>query len=145
MPDLPAPVAAFKHYYQTFDQQSLDDLDGIYSQDVTFTDPVHVIQGRDKLKTYFKSMCGKLTACRFEFIDETIQDGTAFFKWQMHYRHPSIQKNASLQLVGASAIKFSDKIDSHEDFYDMGAMLYEHIALLGSAIRVIKSRISKEQ
>jgi len=137
------PILAFKKFYRQFDQQSLTFLGEIYSDDVTFSDPVHMIQGLDTLKQYFESMCGNLTQCRFDFIDEIIGENDACFKWEMHYSHPSLKSNAPLKLMGATFIKYSDKIDSHEDFYDMGAMLYEHLPLVGSAIRLIKCRIQK--
>jgi ketosteroid isomerase-like protein len=133
----------FKQYYENFDQGTIDGLDDVYAEDVVFVDPLHVITGRNSLKEYFRSMCANLTECRFEFIDEVINGGNACFKWEMHYRHPSIKGNKPLKLAGASFIEYSDKIDSHEDYYDMGAMLYEHVPVLGSTIRIIKSRIAK--
>ncbi|WHI49643.1 hypothetical protein P3339_14310 [Microbulbifer sp. MLAF003] len=40
-------------------------------------------------------------------------------------------------------VRFSDKVFYHEDFYDMGAMVYEQVPLLGSLIRKIKSRLGQ--
>lgn len=137
------PISVFKQFYRHFDQHSLDMLEDIYAEDVTFSDPVHMIQGLGTLKSYFEGMCGNLSECRFEFIDEVIGDSNACFKWQMYYSHPSLKSNAPLKLMGTSFIEYSDKIDSHEDFYDMGAMLYEHLPILGSAVRLLKSRIQK--
>lgn len=140
----PDPIDAFKQFYRQFDKQSLDALDEIYSENVTFSDPVHRVQGLDTLKQYFESMCGNLTQCRFDFIDEVRGMNNACFKWEMHYSHPSLKSNSPLKLMGATFIEYSDKIDVHEDFYDMGAMLYEHLPLIGSAIRLVKSRIQKD-
>ncbi|MGH1439720.1 MAG: nuclear transport factor 2 family protein [Cellvibrionaceae bacterium] len=138
------PIVAFKRFYQQFDQHSLDLLGDIYSENVTFSDPVHMIQGLQVLKSYFEGMCGNLSHCRFEFIDEVVGENNACFKWEMHYSHPSLKSNAPLKLIGATFIEYSDKIDAHEDFYDMGAMLYEHLPVLGSAVRLVKSRIQKD-
>ncbi len=140
----PTPLDAFKHYYKAFDRQLFDGLDQVYSENVIFSDPVHQIHGLNALKQYFKEMCGNLTDCRFEFIDEIVNENSACFKWKMHYRHPSIKRNAPLTLTGMSLLKFSDKIEYHEDFYDMGAMLYEYIPVLGTAVKAIKSRLAKE-
>jgi hypothetical protein len=43
---------------------------------------------------------------------------------------------------GVSHLKISDKIDYHEDFYDMGAMLYEQLPLLGSVTRWLRLRLA---
>ncbi|MFT7222785.1 MAG: hypothetical protein ACI82Z_000313 [Cellvibrionaceae bacterium] len=135
-------LAAFKLFYESFDRESLNNLQNIYSDEILFIDPIHEIRGIERLERYFENMCGDLTYCRFKFVDEMIQPGRACFKWEMYYRHPKIKKNAPLHLSGTSFIKYSQKIDTHEDFYDMGAMLYEHIPVLGGAIRLLKSKIT---
>ena len=136
----------FKSYYQAFDQRGINQLDSLYSDEVVFTDPIHTISGLDNLKRYFHDMCANLTQCHFEFLDEMEADGRACFKWVMHYRHPSVARNKPLQLMGVSVIAFDDdKVTSHEDFYDMGAMLYERLPVLGSAIRMVKSRAAGGQ
>ena len=134
----------FKRCYESFGQHSLEKLDQIYAENVVFIDPLHHIHGKRQLKAYLRNLCQNLSECRFEFAEEIVSDNRVCFKWQMHYRHLSIKNNQELVLPGMSLISFSDKIDSHEDYYDMGAMVYEHIPLVGSAINLIKSRMVKE-
>ena len=45
----------------------------------------------------------------------------------MHYAHRKIAKGKALSLAGATQIKFTHTISYHEDFYDLGAMVYQHI------------------
>lgn len=40
-------------------------------------------------------------------------------------------------------IRFSDRIFYHEDFYDVGAMIYQHVPVLGRIIRFINQRIGR--
>jgi ketosteroid isomerase-like protein len=138
-------IVAFKNFYQTFDIDQIEHISEIYAENVVFTDPLHTIHGAEALKDYFLSMCKNLTSCQFEFKNEIVGDGHASYQWIMHYQHPSIRKNKPLTLDGASFITFEDRIVSHVDFYDMGAMLYEHVPLLGGTIRAIKSRIGNGQ
>lgn len=138
-------ITRLKQFYNTFDSQSLDELGDVYADDVVFTDPVHVISGIGRLKSYFQGMCGNLTECRFEFTDEVIKDGKACLKWNMYYRHPKIRGNAPLQITGVSLIGYSQKIDTHQDFYDMGSMLYEHLPIIGMVIRKLKAAISGDK
>lgn len=136
-------LTEFKGFYERFSANDLDTLGDIYTDNVTFSDPVHTISGLSTLESYFKEMCGNLSHCHFEFKDEIVNDGHASLKWEMHYRHPSLKSNKSLVLSGVSLIHYSDKVYKHEDYYDMGAMLYEHLPLIGGAIRMIKSRLTK--
>lgn len=153
----------FKAYYRDFSQCNIEGINDIYCSGIHFSDPIHEVHGIQDLKTYFSSMCGDLKECRFEFLGETIDDSSAWFKWNMHYRHPKLKNGELLVLNGATYIKFepvekeslgeskagvSDiaktyRITSHEDFYDMGAMLYEHTPVLGSCVRWLRNKLSK--
>ena len=138
------PLARLKHYYEAFDQAPLGGLDDIYARDVVFIDPLHRLKGIDALKAYFAETSANLTYCKFIFTEEIVSADSACLKWRMEYSHSAIKNNARLSLVGSSILQFTDgQVISHEDFYDMGSMVYEHIPLLGGAIRMIKSRITK--
>lgn len=145
-PKVLTAINDFKEYYSHFSSQDMNALANFYSSDLSFADPIHQIHGLDEVKHYFASMCDNLTECRFEFVGETIGDSSAWFKWVMHYRHPRLKSNAPLSLTGATYIKFSDtkegcRISSHEDFYDMGSMLYEHTPVLGRCVRWLKQQL----
>ncbi len=138
----------FKDFYQHFDQSSIKELGNFYAADVVFTDPVHQLTGLKTLESYFEQMCGDLTSCHFEFVAETVAQDDMWLKWNMHYRHPKINNNSPLTLIGASHIQWIDtengrKIISHEDFYDLGSMLYEHLPVLGYGVRLVKSNLAK--
>lgn len=141
-------IDAFKRYYGRFDQQTINRLGEFYSEDIVFADPIHKIQGLNELKNYFSGMCENLISCEFEFLGQTVDERSAWFKWVMHYQHPRLKKGQRLSVNGASYIHFSCvngqyHITSHEDFYDMGEMLYEHTPLLGTGIRWIKQQLAK--
>ena len=138
----------FKQYYSYFSSRDMDALNTFYSESLIFSDPIHQIESLDDVKQYFSSMCDNLTECRFEFVGETIGDSSAWFKWVMHYRHPRLKNNSPLSLTGATYIKFCDtpsgvRICSHEDFYDMGSMLYEHTPVLGRCVSWLKQQLTK--
>jgi hypothetical protein len=59
----------------------------------------------------------------------------------MHFKHPKLG-NRLISVRGVSHLQISDKIDFHEDFYDMGAMLYEQLPLLGNVTRWLKLRLA---
>jgi hypothetical protein len=143
-----APVLnKFREYYQQFDHKSFEDLAEIYAPNVRFSDPVHEVHGLSELADYFSQVCNGLDSCHFEFLGETVGSESAWFKWCMRYQHPKLRSGKELQLVGASYLHFSPDtqlIDSHEDFYDMGSMLYEHVPLLGGGVRWLKQRMAQE-
>jgi hypothetical protein len=134
-------IERFKAYFKILHESDLSQLRDLYSQQILFKDPVHEIRGLVELEDYFTSLCADLSDCRFEYLDEMITDQAAYVKWMMHFKHPKLG-NRLISVRGVSHLKISDKIDYHEDFYDMGAMLYEQLPLIGNVTRWLRLRLA---
>ncbi|MFT5502700.1 MAG: hypothetical protein ACI845_000283 [Gammaproteobacteria bacterium] len=131
----------FRSFYSKLHSSKLNQLDQLYSRDVVFRDPVHEIRGLVELEDYFSSLCSDLSDCRFEFLDELRSENAAYIKWNMHFRHPRLG-NRLISVRGVSHLQMTDKIEFHEDFYDMGAMLYDQLPVLGSMTRWLRRRLA---
>ena len=134
-------IERFKAYFKILHESDLSQLRDLYSEQILFKDPVHEIRGLVELEDYFTSLCADLSDCRFEYLDEMITDQAAYVKWVMHFKHPKLG-NRLISVRGVSHLKISDKIDYHEDFYDMGAMLYEQLPLIGNVTRWLRLRLA---
>ncbi len=137
-------IGLFKQLYSTFNNNTPAQLPKLYHPSITFKDPIHELKGIAALTQYFASFCQENTCYRFEFTNEVISQDQAFFQWRMHYAHPSLANGKPLSLNGGTLIKFENQIFYHEDFYDMGAMIYQHIPLLGWAVKKINTRIAEQ-
>ncbi|MGL5336716.1 MAG: nuclear transport factor 2 family protein [Enterovibrio sp.] len=137
-------VANFVRFYQELDKSTLYRLSDIYDEQVVFDDPVHQITGLVALEHYFAGMYQNLDACQFEILHVQHQNHHAALRWRMHYRHPRLQNGAPRTLLGASFLVFAanGKIVAQQDHYDLGAMIYEALPILGPAIRFIKKRLT---
>ena len=82
-------------------------------------------------------MCADLRDCRFEYLDELIGDGAAYIKWVLHFRRPD---NLLVSVRGVSHLQWREKIEFHEDVYDVGAMMYQQMPLLGNVLRWLRLR-----
>ncbi|MBT8123451.1 MAG: nuclear transport factor 2 family protein, partial [Gammaproteobacteria bacterium] len=59
-----------------------------------------------------------------------------------HLQHKKIANNQEIELNGASFIEFKDdKVCYHRGYYDLGALVYERIPILGSVIRKVRHAI----
>lgn len=146
-------IKRFKSFYSNLvpasqgDQESVKnewaELDEIYAPEIYFCDPIHCVEGRESLHHYIADICENLTECRFVYLDEVILDGTAYIKWDMYFTQPKFGEQ-SIQVRGVSQIEFDESgIYFHEDFYDLGAMLYENIPVLGGGVRWLKKRLAQ--
>ncbi len=131
----------FKDFFRFLHESDLSHLRTIYADNIVFKDPVHEIRGLVELEDYFTSMCADLSDCRFEYLDEVVTEDAAYIKWTMHFKHPRLG-NRPISVRGVSHLKIGDKIEFHEDFYDMGAMLYEQLPVLGNVTRWLRMRLA---
>ncbi|KGJ91485.1 nuclear transport factor 2 family protein [Colwellia psychrerythraea] len=137
--DSPLWLSNFVCVYQKLSKDNLKLLDTIYHENVTFTDPLHMIEGYDNLYHYFQNLYQNLSACDFVIEEIIWQDSQASLCWTMSYQHPKLNKGNMVSVSGSSQIKGQgDKVIYHRDFLDLGAMLYEQLPILGKFIKWIK-------
>ncbi|WP_331347079.1 nuclear transport factor 2 family protein [Cellvibrio sp. UBA7661] len=132
-----------RNLYQRFDKKILKTMPDVYSNDIQFRDPLHALNGLSNLTEYLSGMMDDLLECRFEFHHsmELPERGEALLFWTMHYRHKKLAGGKQLELTGNTHILFKDKVYYHRDYFDAGSMLYEHLPVMGFAIRQIKKKV----
>ncbi len=137
------PVQAFKQLFRTLSATNCERalLAQVYAPHLVFEDSFHRIEGLDNLQEYFQNVYSNVTFCEFEFIDEWVAEDSAMLTWKMRYAHKLLKLGKTIEVDGASHLKFDTKVVYHRDYLDGGAMLYEQIPLLGTAIRQIKKRM----
>jgi steroid delta-isomerase len=133
----------FRAFYDTFSMEWVERLDELYAPAFDFSDPFHVIANdRVALRRYFTKI---LTALHFsQFVVEdtaTGEDGSYVrwrWKWQRRSRDP-------IRIVpGVTHLRFldDDRIVFHRDLFDAAQGFYEALPILGTALRIVRRRIS---
>lgn len=134
-------VARFKQTYNRLNVRSLGLLDELYSHDVVFQDPFRRMSGLPALTGYFAELYRHVESSSFVFEDEVVQGNSAVLTWTMSLKHPRLNGGDQVTVAGSTHIRFRDKVTYHRDYFDGGAMLYEHLPLIGLVIRMIKERV----
>lgn len=132
----------FKDFYRSPGIASLENIQRVYTQDVEFRDPAHALHGRLAVKNYLRTLYANTKHIQFDYLEEQIAENTATIVWQMTFTHSSLNGGKPVQVRGVTLIRFTDRIYYHEDFFDLGAMLYQHVPVLGSVIRYLNNRMS---
>ncbi|WP_413529379.1 nuclear transport factor 2 family protein [Rahnella inusitata] len=129
-------------FYRHLDTSLLPQLSRIYHPHVVFIDPVSHYDGVDALERYFAQLLKKVNYCRFDIQPALVHGDEASLFWRMEYSHPSLKKGHAMSLNGASHLRLAEnRIIYQRDYYDLGAMIYEHVPMLGGAVRAIKARL----
>jgi hypothetical protein len=135
-------IGQLKEFYAGFSLESLSSLDAIYTLDVEFRDPVHTLHGCLALKAYFRRMAANLKHYRIRYLEEHIGPESAWLGWEMEIAHERLNGGKVITLRGMSHLRYTSKVYSHEDCYDLGALLYEQVPLLGAINRLLKRRMA---
>ncbi|MCY4043928.1 MAG: nuclear transport factor 2 family protein [Cellvibrionales bacterium] len=133
----------FTHFYKDLKAVTPVKIHDLYHDRIVFKDPVHELHGIDQLDHYFSHSLKNLPLCQFTFLDQLVTNEAAYIKWHMFYRHPKLG-NDQLMLRGMTHILFDSKIYFHEDSYDLGSMIYDHLPVVGRITRVIKKKLANE-
>jgi len=140
-------VDKLKNFYEEFGDADLDELDSIYDEEVAFNDPIHGLETLKDLKKVYKAMLENVKYCRFVFEDEFVGKESAYLVWQMRLSHEKLAGGAEIVLPGSTHLRFTDdgkKIRHHHDYYDLGAMVYEHIPVVSWIVGKVKSKLENQ-
>ncbi|MEL3919441.1 MULTISPECIES: nuclear transport factor 2 family protein [Aeromonas] len=137
------PLARFVALYQQLDRQQLHRLSEVYAEEVIFIDPAHRIEGLAALSDYFAALYQRLAYCHFVITSQQQQGRQAWLGWTMTFSHPRLRGGKPVTVEGATRLELDEegKVCLHRDYFDLGAMLYEQLPLLGSLVRTIKGRL----
>ncbi|WP_445158557.1 nuclear transport factor 2 family protein [Halomonas sp. E14] len=137
-------LAAFCARFNKLDKNCTEILCELYTDDVIFQDPLHRIEGLESLEKYFKALYENVTGCRFEFHQQALQGEAAFVSWTMHLSHRRLASGRQISLEGCSVLCFpahaEGRASRHRDHFDLGALLYENLPLLGPLVKGVKRR-----
>ena len=133
----------FTDFYGSLGPQSLARLDQLYNAGVTFRDPVTAHEGIHALKHYFQRLLANSGGCQFVIHEQDFGTASASARWTMTFTHPRLNRGRVVAVEGVSLLRIQDdRIVLQQDFYDLGAMLYEQLPVLGPVIRILRRRLA---
>ena len=138
-------VERFKQLYNTLNREtaSIELLKDVYADDIQFEDCFHNIKGINSLFKYFDNLYENVNFVHFDFENQWLSEDSGMLTWTMSYQHPKLNSGDLIAVAGASQLDFKQgKIIRHRDYFDGGALLYEHIPVLKRIILFLKNRLA---
>ncbi len=136
-------LQSFADRFATLDAGCLGRLDELYSDTITFRDPLHEIHGLPALRAYFTQLYANAQDIRYDVHDiDEVAPGRGYLRWTLHFRHPRLNGGKPISLEGCSHLRWTDRVHQHRDYFDAGALLYEHLPVMGSVIGWLKGRLA---
>lgn len=138
-----AYLQQFAESFASLNADNLETLEKLYNEDIIFSDPLHRIQGLEGLRAYFIQLYANTHDIRYTITGaDEVQPGHGYLRWTLQFRHPHLDRGQLICLQGCSYLQWQDRVHLHQDYFDAGALLYEHVPLMGSAIRWLKGRLA---
>lgn len=136
-------VNGFLQFYNSLSSSNLSTLALLYHPDIEFIDPIHKVAGCAALRRYFSHAYEGLLSCTFTPEHCVEQGEQAMLSWQMDFSHKAIGSSKTIRVDGCSVLRWQDGlIIYHRDYYDVNAMVYRHIPVLGWLTDKVNRRLA---
>ncbi|RRV23864.1 nuclear transport factor 2 family protein [Pseudomonas sp. o96-267] len=133
----------FAERFAALNKDNLELLDKLYSEDVLFRDPLHEVHGLTAVRSYFAELYANVEALHFDFHGfDQVSEGEGYLRWTMRFRHPRLHGGEEIAVEGCSHLLWRERVYQHRDYFDAGALLYEHLPVLGSVVAWLKRRLA---
>ncbi len=113
----------------------------LYADHAWFKDPFNEVHDSAAIERIFAHMFEQLVEPRFVIVERTLEGRDAWLAWNLDYRVRAA--GPQRRIHGASHLVFGEdgRVLRHRDYWDTAEELYESVPLLGSVLRMIKSRL----
>lgn len=139
-----AAVARFQDFFATMTAESVrTKTRQVYAEQAWFNDTLKTLTGAAAIEAYFLTTTTNMESMTVRFDDVAESSGDYYFRWVMDVKLKKLRKGETLRSVGVTHVRFDEqgRVVMHQDYWDAAAGLFEHVPMLGGAIRAIKKRL----
>ena len=115
-----------------------------YAADAWFNDTVATEVGIDAVENYLLKTARGAEKVEARLEDVAVSGSDVYARWTMEIRTKNLAGGKPIMTEGISQLRFDHegRIILHQDFWNPAAGIYQHIPVLGPAIRFVNGLIS---
>jgi len=146
-PESPAErqaIARFENFLSHLDEQTArEETENVYAPDAFLNDTLKTIHGAPAIRDYFIKTAQGLDGMIVRFDDVARSGGTYYFRWTMDTRMKYLARGKTVRTIGVTLVRFDPqgRVLVHQDYWDSSQGVWEHVPVMGSVIRWIRSRL----
>ena len=130
-------------YIRLFEELSMERLEGIegfVSADIKFKDPFNELSGLDAFRRLLVKTLNDVKGLKFKVTHRAWTENILFLRWSFEGEVKGLNY---WKVEGMSEINFDERglICQHIDHWDAAGQFYEKLPLIGTIIRIIRSRL----
>jgi steroid delta-isomerase len=132
-----------EQYIRLFEELSMERLEGIedfVSVDIKFKDPFNELSGLDAFRNLLVKMLNDVKGLKFKVTHRAWTEDVLFLRWSFQGEVKGLNY---WRVEGMSEINFDERglICQHIDYWDAAGQFYEKLPLIGTIIRIVRSRL----
>jgi steroid delta-isomerase len=132
-----------EQYIRLFEELSMERLEGIesfVSVDIKFKDPFNELSGLDAFRRLLVKTLNDVKGLKFEVTHRAWTEDVLFLRWSFQGEVKGLN---NWRVEGMSEINFDERglICQHIDYWDAAGQFYEKLPLIGTIIRIVRSRL----
>jgi limonene-1,2-epoxide hydrolase len=117
-------------------------IEALYADDIYFEDPTQGTQGKAALMMHIDRTFSNISNFSFKSHRMLTSDNDVFISWTQIFNHKKLARGKTLRVEGATYLKTRNgKIYYQRDYFDLGAVVYENLPILGPIIKLLRSRL----
>ncbi len=137
-----------KEFFISLNKHTMGLVDEFYDENIVFRDPLVEINNRKEMKNYYTNLYNNVESISWSFSEEINEKDNSVLAWKMTLLAKNFNGNKPVVVDGVSVIKFGGKEGKavyHQDYFDLGAFVYEGLPILGPIVRFVKSKMASHQ
>lgn len=118
-------------------------FDGVYAEQLHFSDTLALISRRDTLRAYFDRLHSADTTIAVRVLSQQVSGQDAYLVWEMTSTFAPVIATRRSHTIGMTHLRFNEagQVILHQDFWDAAQGFYQHVPILGSALRTVRGQV----
>lgn len=145
----PVRKETLSRIYALYSNMTVEKVHGlagtIYTPGAYLNDSLKVVVGGEAIEAYLAAAVAAARQIHFDFADvaASLETPDYYLRWQMTLEKRGFNRGVPVRVPGVSHFRFDPRgrVLVQRDFWNTGSGFYEHLPVLGWAIRWVRSRI----
>jgi len=139
-----AGIRRFEDFLGHLDEKTArEETERVYAPDAYLNDTLKTIHGSQAIRDYFIKTAKGLDSMTVTFDDLAVSGRNYYFRWTMDTRMKNLARGKTVRTIGITLVRFDSegRVILHQDFWDSAQGVWEHVPVMGSVIRWIRTKI----
>ena len=129
--------------YQSLGKGDSSKVAALYAEDIYFEDPMQGIQGKTALMSHIDGTFSNINNFSFKSHKTLAGDTDVFISWTQIFTHKKLAGGKTIRVEGSTYLKTRNgKIYYQRDYFDLGAVVYENLPIIGAVIKHLRTRLN---